>query len=153
MVTRAITLALVARDHRAVRTGTPALFGQTQQLRLQARADLALQEGGEVAEPREETSFRSLLAELDTMEQGLKTDFDDLALDDEIEAESETADESLVDLILDRIDTTTDRKGKITIIDSARLTKDVYEVSAGQVVQTFSQGKLVVRGSSAQAPA
>jgi len=48
---------------------------------LQARADLALQEGSEVAEPREETSFRSLLAELDTMEQGLKTDFDDLRND------------------------------------------------------------------------
>ncbi|WP_437881289.1 SMC-Scp complex subunit ScpB [Pseudomonas sp. LRF_L74] len=44
---------------------------------LQARADLAL-EGDEEQEPREETSFRSLLAELDTMEQGLKTDFDDL---------------------------------------------------------------------------
>lgn len=45
---------------------------------LQARADLALQEEGEPAEPREETSFRSLLAELDSMEEGLKTDFDDL---------------------------------------------------------------------------
>ena len=45
---------------------------------LQARDDLALQEEGEAAEPREETSFRSLLAELDTMELGLKTDFDDL---------------------------------------------------------------------------
>jgi segregation and condensation protein B len=46
---------------------------------LQALADLA---GGEeaAAEPREETSFRSLLVELDQMEQGLKTDFDDLAL-------------------------------------------------------------------------
>ena len=38
---------------------------------LQARADLAVQEEGEAAEPREETSFRSLLAELDSMEQGL----------------------------------------------------------------------------------
>lgn len=45
---------------------------------LQARADLALAE--EVPdEPMAETSFRSLLAELDSMEQGLKTDFDDLA--------------------------------------------------------------------------
>ena len=61
---------------------------------LQARADAAGAE--ETTEPRDETSFRSLLAELDSMEQGLKTDFDDLALDDE--AESETADESLVDL-------------------------------------------------------
>ena len=50
---------------------------------LQARADLAVQEEGEAAEPREETSFRSLLAELDSMEQGLKTDFDDLRLADE----------------------------------------------------------------------
>ena len=48
---------------------------------LQARADLALAEDGdeegEVA-PRSETNFRSLLAELDAMEQGLKSDFDDL---------------------------------------------------------------------------
>lgn len=57
---------------------------------LQARADLALQEEGEVAEPREETSFRSLLAELDTMELGLKTDFDDLP-----EPESEPEPEAL----------------------------------------------------------
>ncbi|ACO77782.1 chromosome segregation and condensation protein B [Azotobacter vinelandii CA] len=33
---------------------------------------------GEAAEPAERTSFRTLLAELDAMEQGLKTDFDDL---------------------------------------------------------------------------
>ncbi|GIZ13527.1 SMC-Scp complex subunit ScpB [Pseudomonas sp. NCCP-436] len=46
---------------------------------LQARADLAIQDDDE-APPREETSFRSLLAELDNMEQGLKTDFDDLRL-------------------------------------------------------------------------
>lgn len=31
-----------------------------------------------LAEPAEQVSFRSLLAELDSMEQGLKTDFDDL---------------------------------------------------------------------------
>lgn len=53
---------------------------------LQARADLALAEageGGEGVEPAEaaaETSFRSLLAELDAMEQGLKSDFEDLPL-------------------------------------------------------------------------
>ncbi|MEX6502133.1 SMC-Scp complex subunit ScpB [Pseudomonas zhanjiangensis] len=45
---------------------------------LQARADLALGEPP-AAEPREQTSFSSLLAELDSMEQGLKTDFADLA--------------------------------------------------------------------------
>jgi len=47
---------------------------------LQARADAELGADGELlpAEPRDETSFRSLLAELDGMEQGLKTDFDDL---------------------------------------------------------------------------
>ncbi|EIK93701.1 segregation and condensation protein B [Pseudomonas sp. M47T1] len=44
---------------------------------LQAMAD-ASTESGEVEEPKEETSFHTLLAELDTMEQGLKTDFDDL---------------------------------------------------------------------------
>lgn len=61
---------------------------------LQARADLALQEEGEPAEPREETSFRSLLAELDSMEEGLKTDFDDLR---QAEEES-TVDAPLADL-------------------------------------------------------
>ena len=61
---------------------------------LQARADLALQAEGEPAEPREETSFRSLLAELDSMEEGLKTDFDDLRLAEE----TPSADEPLADL-------------------------------------------------------
>ncbi|WP_161866261.1 SMC-Scp complex subunit ScpB [Pseudomonas yangonensis] len=61
---------------------------------LQARADLALQEEGEV-EPREEVSFRSLLAELDDMEQGLKTDFDDLRL---VEEADEPAESDLADL-------------------------------------------------------
>ncbi|MFQ6572682.1 SMC-Scp complex subunit ScpB [Pseudomonas sp. UM16] len=41
---------------------------------LQALAD----ESAEPEAPREETSFRSLLVELDSMEEGLKTDFDDL---------------------------------------------------------------------------
>lgn len=41
---------------------------------LQARADLEQN----LEAPREHTSFRSLLAELDSMETGLKTDFDDL---------------------------------------------------------------------------
>ncbi len=63
---------------------------------LQARADLVLQDDGEAAEPREETSFRSLLAELDDMEQGLKTDFDDLRLvEDE---EDEAVEDDLADL-------------------------------------------------------
>lgn len=53
---------------------------------LQARADLALQED-DAPPPREETSFRSLLAELDNMEQGLKTDFDDLRLSESGEEE------------------------------------------------------------------
>jgi len=43
---------------------------------LQARADEVADEPQ--APLREQTSFRSLLAELDGMEQGLKTDFDDL---------------------------------------------------------------------------
>lgn len=51
---------------------------------IQALADQALRDAGEEPEASapqekpEETSFRSLLAELDEMEQGLKTDFDDL---------------------------------------------------------------------------
>jgi segregation and condensation protein B len=52
---------------------------------LQARADLALADEP-AAEAGEETSFSSLLAELDSMEQGLKTDFDDLPeQDDELD--------------------------------------------------------------------
>lgn len=54
---------------------------------LQARADLALTEEGEGTPVDEnipeETSFSSLLAELDSMEAGLKTDFDDLAQESE----------------------------------------------------------------------
>nr|WP_312231933.1 SMC-Scp complex subunit ScpB [Pseudomonas sp.] len=49
---------------------------------LQARADLAMGDDSEPeADPQaaSETSFGSLLAELDAMEQGLKIDFDDLA--------------------------------------------------------------------------
>ncbi|MFI8692569.1 SMC-Scp complex subunit ScpB [Stutzerimonas kunmingensis] len=53
---------------------------------LQARADEAADEPQ--APLREQTSFRSLLAELDGMEQGLKTDFDDL-----LEAEETSVDE------------------------------------------------------------
>lgn len=53
---------------------------------LQARADL---EAGNEA-PREQTSFRSLLLELDDMETGLKTDFEDLP-------EESVADQSLAD--------------------------------------------------------
>ncbi|MFG0411678.1 SMC-Scp complex subunit ScpB [Pseudomonas sp. FYR_11] len=45
---------------------------------LQALADASLGEQDAVDEPQEETSFRSLLVELDAMEEGLKTDFDDL---------------------------------------------------------------------------
>ena len=47
---------------------------------LQALADASLDEEATqpAAAPAEETSFRSLLVELDQMEQGLKTDFEDL---------------------------------------------------------------------------
>ena len=57
---------------------------------LQSRADLASADGP-TAEPREETSFSSLLAELDSMEQGLKTDFDDL---DEADPEAVTVEQA-----------------------------------------------------------
>jgi segregation and condensation protein B len=61
-------------------------------------ADASLETEGEAEPeaPRDETSFRSLLAELDTMEQGLKIDFDDLLLDEpdkESELEDEPADD------------------------------------------------------------
>jgi segregation and condensation protein B len=55
---------------------------------LQALADASLDPDAEAEEPdppRDETSFRSLLAELDTMEQGLKTDFDDLLVEEKPE--------------------------------------------------------------------
>lgn len=61
---------------------------------LQALADLASGEGA-AAEPREETSFRSLLVELDQMEQGLKTDFDDLRLLDEEQDETSASEPPL----------------------------------------------------------
>ncbi|MBN3861271.1 SMC-Scp complex subunit ScpB [Pseudomonas frederiksbergensis] len=47
---------------------------------LQALADAS----AEPEEPKEETSFHTLLLELDTMEEGLKTDFDDLLRDGEL---------------------------------------------------------------------
>ena len=46
---------------------------------LQELADAS----AEPEEPKEETSFHTLLLELDTMEEGLKTDFDDLLRDGE----------------------------------------------------------------------
>ncbi|MCU1716520.1 SMC-Scp complex subunit ScpB [Pseudomonas sp. 5P_3.1_Bac2] len=69
---------------------------------LQARADLAVAGAEPEPEPSEETSFSSLLAELDSMEQGLKTDFDDLPLADE-EAELAAAVEA--ELAMNAIDT------------------------------------------------
>ncbi|WXL27331.1 SMC-Scp complex subunit ScpB [Ectopseudomonas mendocina] len=72
---------------------------------LQARADLAAADE-ENPEESEETSFSSLLAELDSMEQGLKTDFDDLpvlALESEDEeslednADDVNGEEALID--------------------------------------------------------
>ena len=46
----------------------------------------------EPEEPKEETSFHTLLLELDTMEEGLKTDFDDLLRDGEVSATEEILD-------------------------------------------------------------
>ncbi|MGA8132885.1 MULTISPECIES: SMC-Scp complex subunit ScpB [Pseudomonas] len=47
---------------------------------LQALADASLDPEGAEA-PKEETSFHTLLLELDSMEEGIKTDFDDLLRD------------------------------------------------------------------------
>ncbi|MGE8069201.1 SMC-Scp complex subunit ScpB, partial [Pseudomonas sp. NPDC089569] len=47
---------------------------------LQELADAS----AEPEEPKEETSFHTLLLELDSMEEGLKTDFDDLLRDGEM---------------------------------------------------------------------
>ncbi|WP_187673000.1 SMC-Scp complex subunit ScpB [Zestomonas carbonaria] len=60
---------------------------------LQARADLAAAE--DEAAQRGETSFGSLLAELDAMEQGLKTDFDDLLQEGDDDVEANPQDEAL----------------------------------------------------------
>jgi segregation and condensation protein B len=43
----------------------------------------------EPEEPKDETSFHTLLLELDDMEQGIKTDFDDLLRDGAVEPESQ----------------------------------------------------------------
>jgi len=59
---------------------------------LQALADASLDPDAEPEPPRDETSFRSLLVELDSMEQGLKIDFDDLLIN-EPDTESELADD------------------------------------------------------------
>ncbi|MFJ3447552.1 SMC-Scp complex subunit ScpB [Pseudomonas sichuanensis] len=56
---------------------------------LQALADASLDEEGEAPVPKDETSFRSLLVELDAMEEGLKTDFDDLREEPEAQAKLE----------------------------------------------------------------
>ena len=62
---------------------------------LQALADASLGEGEAEAEvPKDETSFRSLLVELDAMEEGLKTDFDDLREEEDVvEPEASLEDE------------------------------------------------------------
>lgn len=56
---------------------------------LQALAD----ESAEPEEPKDETSFRTLLTELDSMEEGLKTDFDDLLRDAVASNEQQAASE------------------------------------------------------------
>ncbi|EPN56204.1 segregation and condensation protein B [Pseudomonas syringae pv. actinidiae ICMP 18807] len=61
---------------------------------LQALADASLDPDAEPEAPRDETSFRTLLVELDSMEQGLKTDFDDL-LRTEPEAEDGKGDDEV----------------------------------------------------------
>ncbi|QBF25788.1 SMC-Scp complex subunit ScpB [Pseudomonas tructae] len=52
---------------------------------LQALADAS----AEPQAPQEETSFRSLLTELDAMEEGLKTDFDDLVDETQVDLDDE----------------------------------------------------------------
>ena len=60
-----------------------------------AQVELSLPTGEEAGEPREEVNFRSLLAELDNMEQGLKTDFSDLPATDTDEAQEALRDTPL----------------------------------------------------------
>ncbi|GID07497.1 SMC-Scp complex subunit ScpB [Pseudomonas sp. 008] len=56
---------------------------------LQELADAS----AEPEEPKEETSFHTLLLELDTMEEGLKTDFDDLLRDGELSETEEVSEQ------------------------------------------------------------
>ncbi|CAH0287478.1 segregation and condensation protein B [Pseudomonas sp. PvR086] len=56
---------------------------------LQELADAS----AEPEEPKEETSFHTLLLELDTMEEGLKTDFDDLLRDGELTETEEVSEQ------------------------------------------------------------
>ncbi|WP_268800211.1 SMC-Scp complex subunit ScpB [Pseudomonas huanghezhanensis] len=58
---------------------------------LQALADASIDPDAEPEPPRDETSFRTLLVELDSMEKGLKIDFDDLLID-QPDTESELED-------------------------------------------------------------
>jgi segregation and condensation protein B len=58
----------------------------------------------EPEEPKEETSFHTLLLELDSMEEGIKTDFDDLLRDGgvpEIDPEQTDIEAKQVDLPVD----------------------------------------------------
>ncbi|MGV8886573.1 MAG: SMC-Scp complex subunit ScpB [Pseudomonas sp.] len=57
---------------------------------LQALADAS----AEPEEPKEETSFHTLLLELDTMEEGIKTDFDDLLRDEVLTVTEEGLDQA-----------------------------------------------------------
>ncbi len=59
---------------------------------LQALADASIDPDAEPEPVKDETSFRSLLVELDSMEQGLKIDFDDLLPDDPDEKSRDDAD-------------------------------------------------------------
>lgn len=56
---------------------------------LQELADAS----AEPEEPKEETSFHTLLLELDTMEEGLKTDFDDILRDSAVTESEEVLDQ------------------------------------------------------------
>ncbi|MCA9135478.1 MAG: right-handed parallel beta-helix repeat-containing protein, partial [Planctomycetales bacterium] len=57
--------------------------------------------------------------------------------------------QSPYDLILGNIDTTKDRKGKITVIDSGFLTKTEYEAIGGQIKETNFTGALNSGGTPA----
>ncbi|WP_213879804.1 SMC-Scp complex subunit ScpB [Pseudomonas sp. dw_358] len=61
---------------------------------LQALADASADPDAR-EEPREQTNFRTLLVELDAMEDGLKTDFDDLLIETPVSAFDESEDDGL----------------------------------------------------------
>ena len=114
---------------------------------LQALADESL----EPEEPKDETSFRTLLVELDSMEEGLKTDFDDLlreeaavsvepqAASEEPEPESEPEPQPEVEPRLSAAELARDRLRAAVAALEARATLSEEELEARALADAIEQ--------------